>query len=70
MYIELSPNHLLDSYVEACWIIDDMKGTKSFQNVLLDGCVDIIISLGDSSLDNDFKPNIPYVFGTQCRKPM
>lgn len=64
MYIELSPNHLLDAYVEAYWIIDDMKETKSFQNVLPDGCVDIIVSLGDSSLDNGFKPSIPYVFGT------
>lgn len=64
MYVELSPNHLLNPYVETYWIIDDAKETKSFQNVLPDGCVDIIVSLGDSSMDNGFKPNIPYVFGT------
>ncbi len=64
MYVELSPSHLLDPYVETYWIIDDMKETKSLQNVLPDGCIDIIVSLGDSSLDNGFKQNIPYVFGT------
>lgn len=64
MYTELSPHYLLSPYVEAYWIIDDAKETKSFQNVLPDGCVDIIVSLGDSSKDNDFKPGIPYVFGT------
>lgn len=64
MYIEIGPNHLLNPYVETYWIIDDMKETKSLQTVLPDGCIDIIISLGDSSIDNGFQPNIPYVFGT------
>lgn len=65
MYIELSLSHLLDPYVETYWVVDDMKEAKSVQHILPDGCVDIIVSLGDASLANGLKPNIPYVVGTQ-----
>lgn len=64
-YIELRPNQLLAPYVDGYWIWDDGNETKSFQHVLADGCVDIIVSLGDSSLENGFQPNMPYVIGAQ-----
>jgi len=65
MYIELKPNTLLSSYIDAYWIVEDVAETKNFRPVLPDGCVDIIVSLGDSSYENDFTPAIPYVNGTQ-----
>ena len=64
MYTELKPGNLIAPYVEAYWIIDKIGETKDLQSILPDGCVDIIISLGDTSIDNGFEQNIPYVFGT------
>lgn len=70
-YSQLSPNPGLAPYIDAYWTVRGSNtGTKA-ERIMPDGCVDIIINLGEEFLtdDNSFmlKSHQTYLVGTMTR---
>ncbi|MCD7973197.1 MAG: helix-turn-helix domain-containing protein [Candidatus Azobacteroides sp.] len=63
MYQEHTPHILLKSWIETYWSTEASFHRKVRQNILPDGCVDIIFSFGDP-LENQFSLRSPYLIGT------
>ncbi|MFT3993568.1 MAG: helix-turn-helix domain-containing protein [Dysgonomonas sp.] len=63
MYQEYLPHPSLAQYIEVYWMSNGFVESEMTQRILPDGCVDIIISLGENK-KSEMKLFTPYIVGT------
>ena len=70
-YIEFKPHPLLRCYVDAYWVVTAEDDTATTHRVFPDGCIDLIVNLGDDFLTDSgeytMKNDAVFMVGTMTR---
>jgi AraC-like DNA-binding protein len=71
MYKEFHPHPSLQPYIDAFWTLNSVQGTVTSEVIMPDGCIDIIVNLGNELYTDDGKVRMDhrhaYLVGTMTR---